>query len=103
MAKYVCVTKCFYQDRLYEVGEKLTLDSGNPPRHFEKVTDAIPIVSKKAEPEQEPETEDEVTIEKLRAECEKLGIACDRRWGKTKLEHTLIIRKRDGSIENVDK
>lgn len=99
VAKYVCIRKCFFQVRLYEEGDVLNWDGDkNPPHHFKKINGDIAITEVK-KVEEVSEDGDEDVIEKLRAEHEAIGSSFDRRWGKTKLEHALIIFKKDKGIE----
>lgn len=90
MAKYVCVRKCFYDNRLFEEGEIVRF-SIEPPNHFQLIEE-----TKEAEPEL---SQKELEIEALRKEMTELKIPFDMRWNKVNLEHALIIGKKERGLE----
>lgn len=57
--KYKCITKCFYNSRLYTVGEVLTVSKDErPPRHFV-------LSSKYSKPVVDPKVQDQKALEAL--------------------------------------
>lgn len=83
MTKYVCIKKCFHNNRLYLEGESVGFsDEVAIPRHFKPLDQkevATPQVLVKEDIE-EPEKE------RLRSKLESMGKSYDRRWGIDKLE-----------------
>jgi hypothetical protein len=102
MTKYICTRKCFFQERLYEEGEILNwAGDKEPPHHFKRVNGDISIAKVKKEETVEEAIEDAIedadkdVSESLRTELDAIGSAYDRRWGKTKLEHALILARKE--------
>jgi hypothetical protein len=95
--KYRCIKKCYFQERLFEEGDILNWrEEGDPPHHFE-VGEAVapPIVQAEPGEASDTDTGKPNDLEALRKECDSLKIPYDRRWNRTKLEHTLTLAKRD--------
>ena len=90
MPSYICVTKCYYQNRLWEEGEEMPWgdETSSPPRHF-ALKDGVE--AEKASTLEMKEKE----IEELRKVLDEKGLTYDLRWGKSKLEALLSLAKRD--------
>lgn len=89
MAKYVCVRKCFYNNRLFEEGE-IFVTKDKVPRHFNLV-EADKEEAKSETADETPSAED--GLEKLRMELEGYKKPFDRRWGITRLQHEIQLAK----------
>ena len=88
--QYVCTRKCFFQDRLFQEGEKVDFaEDVKVPIHF-AVTDEK-VVAQKEEVKKEADVEEKRLVEQLRSEFDKIGKAYDGRWGSEKLE--LMLRQ----------
>lgn len=88
--QYICTKKCYHQDQLFIEGQPKDFPEGSIiPRHF-KPSEANVVVEK---PKTQEIVDEEFTVNRLRAELEKLGKAYDRRWGITKLETELQLAK----------
>lgn len=92
--KYVCITKCFYDNTLWEVGDFLRWNKEDyPPDHF-RLTE-----EEKQEKTEVDASVEELARETLRKELADLKIPYDNRWNNTNLEHALIIGKKERGIE----
>ena len=88
--QYICAKKCYFQDRLFSEGERVDFgEDVKVPKHFKSVGGNV-VVEK---PKTQEVVDEENTINRLRAELEKVGKAYDRRWGITKLETELQLAK----------
>jgi hypothetical protein len=93
MPKYICVTKCFHKDKLWEEGEQMTVPESSdykPPHHFKLIEGDNPKIK-----EPEIPVDDEQDIENIRSDFDKLGAAYDRRWCKQRLENELILARKN--------
>ncbi len=100
MLKYICIRKNFDSKQLWEEGQIVTVKEDDPElsHHFKRIDGDVVITEvKKTEiDENEP---DKDAIESLRIELEKVGGTFDRRWGRVKLEHQLIITKKERGLD----
>ena len=88
--QYICTKKCYFQDRLFSEGERVDIgEDVKVPKHFKSVGANV-VVEK---PKTQEVIDEEHTVDRLRAELEKLGKTYDRRWGITKLESELQLAK----------
>ena len=55
--KYICIDKCFYNNRLWTPGESLETKDKKVPKHFKKAAEANKILKSKEKPvPEEPKT-----------------------------------------------
>ena len=97
--KYRCIRKCYYGEKLWLEGDIFESKTDeNIPRHFEKIeTDKEDVKEDTKAITKEEETKvltEEEEIERLRAECDRLGKPYDGRWGKFKLEQVIVLAKK---------
>lgn len=96
MRQYTCTRKCFFNNRLWEVGENMKWGGeGNPPRHFELNDSA-------ASPngiEEEIQNNSDIERETLKKQLTELKIPFDKRWGNGTLKQALINGMKDRGIE----
>ena len=92
MQEFTCIRKCFWES-LIEEGDIIKVEKDSDiPFSVRPFFDCKNKVDSSKEEIKENEVD---KIDVLREEFESLGIPYDRRWGKTKLENSLQLAKRD--------
>lgn len=126
--QFVCKRKCQYKRSIYDVGEKIDVDTivkcpeckgtgevngkpcfkckgtkrSDPPHHFEPVDNKekpVTVVDSLKPAEDANKTDEAEAIETLRKQFEEKGIAFDLRWGLKKLEAEFKKAEKEGKTK----